>query len=307
MSLIKYEVLQKVVEQGSLTKAAEILGLTQSGVSHAILSLESEFGFSLLSRSRSGVKLTYNGERVLKYIQDMLMVQEQLKQEVALINGLEVGTIRIGTFTSISVQWLPGMIRQFLSQHPNIEVRLFEGDYHEIEEWLLKGEIDFGFVSLPTMDSFHIIPLRNDRMLCIMPPDHPLAGQSVVRYSEIADEPFIMPKDGSDYDVRRVLRKGKIKPPVPFQAADDYAIIAMVENGLGISILPEMILQGRTNKIVALELEDKSFRSLGIALNTAKISTPATEKLIRTAQKWLTGWQPKYQTEFREPDTGTGS
>ncbi|MEC0242378.1 LysR family transcriptional regulator [Paenibacillus dokdonensis] len=301
MSLIKYEVLQQVVELGSLTKAAETLGLTQSGVSHAIHSLESEFGFSLLSRSRSGVKLTDNGERVLRYIRDMLLVQEQLKQEVALINGIEVGTIRIGTFTSISVQWLPGIIRQFLSQHPNIEVRLFEGDYQEIEEWLLKGEIDFGFVSLPTMDSFHIIPLRQDRMLCIMPPDHSLAQENFVSYSQLADEPFIMPKEGSDYDVRRVLGKGRIKPLVPFQTADDYAIIAMVENGLGISILPEMILQGRTNKIVALELEDQSFRSLGIALNTSKSSTPATQKLIHTAKEWLTSWQPMPQTGFRQP------
>ncbi|BFH63322.1 LysR family transcriptional regulator [Paenibacillus azoreducens] len=296
MSLIKYEILQRVVELGSLTKAAEVLGLTQSGVSHAIRSLESEFGFSLLSRSRSGVKLTDNGQRVLKYIRDMLLVQEQLKQEVSLINGIEIGTIRIGTFTSISMQWLPGIIRQFLSQHPNIEIKLYEGDYHEIEEWLLNGEIDLGFVSLPTMDSFHIIPLHRDRMLCVVPPGHPLASQPYVRYSQIADIPFIMPKEGSDYDVRRVLRKGRIKPPVPFQASDDYAIIAMVENGLGISILPEMILQARTSPIVALELEDRSFRSLGIALNTAKSSAPATKQLIRCAKEWLTGWQPSQQT-----------
>lgn len=302
MSLVKYEILKQVVDLGSLTKAAEALGLTQSGVSHAVQSLETEFGFSLLSRSRSGVKLTDNGERVLTYIRDMLRVQELLKQEVALINGIETGTIRIGTFTSISVQWLPGIIRRFLSQHPNIEVKLFEGDYHEIEEWLLQGEIDFGFVSLPTMDSFRIIPLRQDRMLCVMPPDHPLADQPFVRYGQIANEPFIMPKEGSDYDVRRVLRKGRIKPPVPFQASDDYAIIAMVENGLGISILPEMILQGRTNRIVALELEDQSFRSLGIALNSAKNTAPATKKLIRCAKEWLTGWQPSPQTGILRSD-----
>ena len=307
LSLIKYEILQRVVELGSLTKAAENLGLTQSGVSHAIHSLESEFGFPLLSRSRSGVKLTDNGQRVLQYIRDMLVVQEQLKQEVALINGIEVGTIRIGTFTSISVHWLPGMIRQFLKQHPNIEVRLLEGDYHEIEEWLLKGEIDFGFVSLPTMDSFRIIPLRDDRMLCIMPQEHPLSDQPLIRYSQIAEEPFIMPKEGSDYDVRRVLRKGGIKPPVPFRAADDYAIIAMVEQGLGISILPEMIIQGRTNDIIAVELEDRSCRSLGIAMNASHSSTPAAQKLIRTAKEWLTGWQPLPQTGVRQNGHKTGS
>lgn len=169
MSLFKYEVFHKVVELGSLTRASEALGLTQSGVSHAVHSLETEFGFSILTRNRSGVRLTDNGERVLAFVREMLQVQERLKQEVAAINGLETGTIRIGTFTSISVQWLPGIIRDFLASHPRIEVNLYEGDYHEIEEWLLSGEIDFGFVSMPTLDSFEVIPLKLDRMLCILP------------------------------------------------------------------------------------------------------------------------------------------
>ncbi|MBB3126251.1 DNA-binding transcriptional LysR family regulator [Paenibacillus rhizosphaerae] len=287
MSLFKYEVFHKVVELGSLTRAAEVLGLTQSGVSHAVHSLETEFGFTILTRNRSGVRLTDNGERVLAFVREMLQVQERLKQEVAAMNGLETGTIRIGTFTSISVQWLPGIIRDFLASHPRIEVNLYEGDYHEIEEWLLSGEIDFGFVSMPTLDSFEVIPLKLDRMLCILPPGHRLEKEPCIRYGDIANEPFIMPKEGSDYDVRRVLRKGRVKPPVKFRAADDYAIVAMVENGLGISILPEMILRGRRNEVVALELEDGSCRSLGIALNATKNVSPATRKMIDCTRSWL--------------------
>jgi DNA-binding transcriptional LysR family regulator len=287
VSLFKYEVFHKVVELGSLTRASEALGLTQSGVSHAVHSLETEFGFSILTRNRSGVRLTDNGERVLAFVREMLQVQERLKQEVAAINGLETGTIRIGTFTSISVQWLPGIIRDFLASHPRIEVNLYEGDYHEIEEWLLSGEIDFGFVSMPTLDSFEVIPLKLDRMLCILPPGHRLEKEPCIRYGDIANEPFIMPKEGSDYDVRRVLRKGRVKPPVKFRAADDYAIVAMVENGLGISILPEMILRGRRNEVVALELEDGSCRSLGIALNATRNVSPATRKMIDCTRSWL--------------------
>ncbi|GAB6989229.1 LysR family transcriptional regulator [Paenibacillus pini] len=291
MSLYKYEVFHTVIELGSLTKAAEQLGLTQSGVSHAIQSLETELGFSLLTRNRAGVRLTDNGEHILKYIRDILHIQEQIKQEAAAINGLERGTVRIGTFTSISVQWLPGIISQFLEDHPHIEIKLFEGDYHEIEEWLLNGEIDFGFVSLPTLDSFDVIPLEKDRMLCIVSPEHGLHDQTQVQYSQIVGEPFIMPKDGSDYDVRRVLRKGKVKPDIRFQAADDYAIVAMVEQGLGISILPEMILQGRTNQVIALELEDHSYRSLGIAIHATKNVSPATRTIIECTKEWLKTWR----------------
>lgn len=93
----------KVVELGSLTKAADALGFTQSGVSHAISSLEEELGFTLLLRGRSGVRLTPNGEQLLKPIREMLNWNEQLKQVAASIHGLETGTVRIGTFTSVSV------------------------------------------------------------------------------------------------------------------------------------------------------------------------------------------------------------
>ncbi len=161
MSLTKFEILSTVVETGSLTKAAEALSLTQSAVSHAISSLESQWGFSILIRDRSGVHLTSNGERILKYIREVLQWNEQLKQEVAAINGLEVGTVRIGTFTSVSTQWLPGIMKRFESQHPSIEIKLLEGDYDDINQWIANGAVDFGFTSLSAVSqSFEIIPLK---------------------------------------------------------------------------------------------------------------------------------------------------
>lgn len=107
MSITKYQVFLSTVELGSLTKTAEALNLTQSGVSHAIASLEEEFGFLLLIRDRAGIRLTSNGERLLRYVRDILQANERLKQEVAAINGLETGTVRIGSFVSVSTQWLP--------------------------------------------------------------------------------------------------------------------------------------------------------------------------------------------------------
>ena len=113
LSLAKLEIFNTVVELGGLTKAGEALGLTQSAVSHAIASLESEWGFSILNRGRSGIKLTSNGEHVLKYIREMLKWNEEMHQEIANINGLEIGTVRIGTFSSVSAQWLPEILKNF--------------------------------------------------------------------------------------------------------------------------------------------------------------------------------------------------
>src|SRR6478752_6726153 len=150
LSLAKFEIFSTVVELGSLTKAGEILGLTQSAVSHAIASLESEWGFSLLNRGRSGINLTSNGEHVLKYIREILKWNEEMLQEIANINGLEIGTVRIGTFSSVSIQWLPEIMKSFNEYHPSIEIKLLEGDYDDIEHWISTGIVDFGFVSLPT-------------------------------------------------------------------------------------------------------------------------------------------------------------
>jgi DNA-binding transcriptional LysR family regulator len=287
LSLSKYEVFLKVVELGSLTKAAEVMGFTQSGISHTINSLETEFGFSLLIRNRSGVKLTVNGEQVLQPIREILNWNEQLKQKVTHIHGLETGTITIGTFTSVSVHWLPGMIKQFRSQYPYIEFKLMEGGYLEIEQWIEAGVIDCGFISLPTRDKFDIFPLKKDRMLAIVSRDHPISGAPYFPLPQIAYEDFVMPKTGSDYDVRRVLEKAGIVPNVKFSAGDDYAIMAMVEKGLGMSILPELVLKRQNHNVVMLELEEPSFRSLGIAVLSMKHTSPATKKFIKHVQEWV--------------------
>lgn len=287
MSISKYEVFLKVVELGSLTKAADLLGFTQSGISHTISSLEMEFGFSLLVRNRSGVKLTVNGEQVLQPIREILKWNEQLKQQVADIHGLETGTITIGTFTSVSVNWLPGMIKEFRKEYPYIEFKLREGGYLEIEQWIEGGIIDCGFISLPTREKFEVIPLKQDRMLAILSRDHPLSGAPYMPLAQIAHEDFIIQKPGSDYDVRRIMVKAGIKPNIKFTAGDDYAIIAMVEKGLGISILPEMVITRQNHNVAMLELEEREFRSLGIAVNSIKYSSPATRRFLKYVQEWL--------------------
>ncbi|WP_310833093.1 LysR family transcriptional regulator [Paenibacillus pedocola] len=287
MSLNKYEVFLKVVELGSLTKAAEVLGFTQSGISHTISSLEMEFGFSLLLRNRSGVKLTVNGEQVVPAMREILKWNEQLKQQVADIHGLETGTITIGTFTSVSVHWLPGMIKEFRREYPYIEFKLMEGGYLEIEQWIESGVIDCGFISLPTRDKFEVFPLKKDRMLAILSQDHPLSQAPYMPLAQIAHEDFIIQKAGSDYDARRVLEKAGIHPNIKFTAGDDSAIIAMVENGLGISILPEMVITRQNHNVAMLELEERSFRSLGIAVNSLKYASPAARRFLAHVQAWL--------------------
>ena len=285
VSINKYKVFKKVVELGSLTKAAEALGFTQSGVSHLINSLEDEVGFLLLSRNRSGVKLTENGEMILKTVSEILKWHEHLEQQVAAIQGIELGTIHIGTFTSVSVNWLPGIIKDFQHDYPNILVNFIEGDYREIEDWIADGKIDCGFLSLPTRDAFDVIPLAKDQMLVLLPVDHPLSTKPVLRLTDIIDEPFIMQRKGGDDDINRVIEGTSFKPKIKYTVADDYAIMAMVEKGLGISILPELVLRGQQRKIRLIGLEEPKYRSLGIAVNSMKQVSPATKRFLDYVKK----------------------
>ena len=146
MTLFKYEVLNTVIKLGSITKAAEALNLTQSGISHAISSLEAEMGFVLLAKSRLGIRLTGDGERIMASIRQVLAQNEIVKQQVALIKGFELGTVSIGTFSSVSMQWLPEIIKDFKNSHPTIEIQLLEGTYETIQKLIDDCQVDFGFI-----------------------------------------------------------------------------------------------------------------------------------------------------------------
>jgi DNA-binding transcriptional LysR family regulator len=302
MSMNKYEAFVRAVELGSLTRAAEALGVTQSAVSHMIGSLEEEFGFSLLRRGRSGAVPTADGERVLPAIRGMLNHSEQLSQIVASIRGLDSGTVRIGTFTSVAVHWLPGMIKAFQADYPNVEIKLMNGDYHDVEQWLAEGSVDLGFVALPSRPEFRIVPLIEDRLLAIVPRDHRLASLPRFPMAEVENEPFISLLESSDQDARRALEKLGLKPKVRFTTKDDYAIIAMVEQGLGISIMPELLLGGRSDNVCVMELQPGASRTLGLAIPGADRAGPATLRFADYVADWVKKQYFPAKVQQGEPD-----
>ena len=287
MSIKKYEVLLRVVELGSLTKAAEATGCSQSAVSHILNDLEEEFGFTILKRSRGGVQLTENGAKILPSVRGILNYNEQLSQTVASIRGLDTGVIRVGTVTSVAVQWLPGILKQFVSEHPGIDFKLFNGDYGDVTRWLSEGSIDVGFLALPADISCECIPLMEDRMLAILPKDHPLATLPKFPVAQVQYESFISLLESSDHDTRAIWKSAGVTPNIRFTSKDDYAIIAMVEQGLGMSIMPELLLQNHTDNVVVMELVPKASRLIGLAIPNASRTSPATRSFADCVVSWI--------------------
>ena len=287
MSLMKYQALVSAVELGSLTRAAEELGCTQSAISHSIDKLEAELGFVLVKRSRAGVKLTTEGERLMPAVRNLLNSAEQLNQTAASIRGLDYGTVRIGTFTSVAVHWLPGVLQEFQHDYPNVDFILKNGDYYDVEQWLADGSIDVGFVNVPCALDCECIPLMEDRLLAILPMNSRFANYPKFPVIECETEPFISLLESSAQDSRRALEAAGVKPNVRFYTKDDYAIIAMVEKGLGMSIMPELLLKGRTENLRVLTLIPESKRTIGLAIAAGDRAGPATRRFADYVVKYV--------------------
>lgn len=285
MSLKKYEAFARIVELKSLTKAADDLGYTQSCLSHMISSLESELGFSVLVRSRSGISLTAEGELILPVIRKILEEKKHLDRLVASISAEGAGVVRIGAFTSVAVNWLPGILKKYREAHSTVEIRMFNGDYHDVEQWLKQGEIDIGFLALPGPEGIRCEPLKEDDLYVILPADHPLAAYESIPVELVAQEPIISLLETSSQDLRRAF--GNVRPDIRYITKDDYAIIAMVQAGLGISIMPELLLTHNDSDVAVRPLVPPVSRTLAIGYSPAAQDNPAVSSFISCVKEWV--------------------
>ncbi len=286
MTLFQLHVFLAVVESGSFTKAGERIGLSQSGVSHTIAALEEDLGISLLHRSRSGIKLTEAGERIVTHVRTVLQQTEQIKQVAAQAAGLQIGTIRIGTFPSVSAKLLPGILRTYRSRYPGVEISLFEGSYPEIEEWIRAGVVDVGFTPFP-VEELDAVVLAEDPLKVVLPAQHPLSEQPFLQLEQLAEEPFIMPMAGCERLVGEAFRGKGLNPDIQFEVADTSTILAMVEAGIGVTVVPELTLPRNLPNVKVVELVPQVLRRIGLAVRSQDQSPPAVKAFIAEAQKWV--------------------
>ncbi len=283
MNLSKYEAFASTAAHGSLTAAAAELGYTQSGVSHMLAALESEWGVTLLQRGRGGVGVTSDGAELLPYVQAVCDRERMLQNKVKELRGLMSGTLRIGTFTSVAVQWIPAILQTFLAENPSIRVELFHGSDEQVEAWLADGRIDCAFVEIPTDNPFTITYLARDRVLAIVPEGHPLAEKARLTCEDLQPYPFIWEME-TETRVEAWAKRYIPHVSPAMATTDDYAIMAMVESGLGVSILPELVMQHTDRRIVKKELEPLAYRDLGVAVNVGQKPSAAAAAFIRHAK-----------------------
>lgn len=277
----KYRALLRTAELGSITRAAEDLGYTQSAVSRIISDLEQEWGVALLIRGRSGVTLTAAGEALLPGLRTVCNAERELQEEVAELHGLTRGTIRVGTFNSISVHWLPRLMKTFLEKYPAIRFEILTHiEYREIEDWVASGHVDCGFISLPCALELDTVFLRRDRHMAVLPADHPLAGAESYPLDRFAQDPYIKLEDDRDREVIQIFEHCGVKPNLQYLVNDDYAAISMVESGLGVSVLTELVLRRTPYHVAVKPLDPPQFRDIGLAVRDRAAASPATVRFL---------------------------
>lgn len=258
----RYIALQKVVETGSFTKAAQLLGYTQPALSQMIASLERELDIKLLYRTSHRVCLTLEGEHIFPSIQKVISQYLSMQEIANEICGLKTGVIRIGTLSSVSCHWLPSLISAFQGQYPNVEFILHQGDNNSIPEWVRTGEVDFGFVNMSVYNGKATF-LKEGEYRAVLPIAHPLAEQDTVTLEQLAIEPFLVIEEGSLSRPLEAFHEAGLSPHVRLHVHDDYSIMSMVEHEMGVSILPELVLRKTNYDIAIRPIEPVVTRQLG--------------------------------------------
>lgn len=277
----RYIALLKVIEVGSFTKAAELLGYTQPALSQMIASLEKELGMKILTRSRYGINLTPEGKQLLPSVENSVMRYDEMRRTASEIRGLDTGVVRIGTVSSISCHWLPGVIRDFWEQHPNIEIVLHQGDYDSIPEWVRTGAVDFGFVNPHAVRGLDTQVVSSGEFRAVLPKKHPLASRDFLTLDDLAKEPLLLLEEGSYSEPLEAFRAAGITPNIKLRVHDDYSILSMVEQGLGFSMLAELVLRKTSYNVVAIQLNPAIVRTMGIIAKDRRTLPLASKEFIR--------------------------
>ncbi len=280
MTLLTYQVFKTVADIGSFHKAAEILGLTPSAISHTISNMENELGFTVLTRSKTGIKLTNYGEHLLPFVNAVLNSDESLQQTIAEMNGLKTGKVKLGVFSSVCTTWMTDILNTFKEKYEGVTVEVFQGTYSEITDWLKSGAVDIGFLSISAAKDIPIVPLCKDPLLCVMAKgSRKDNGTGSISVEELKNYQFVTQRDNTDFDTQNFLKEHHLKLQSNYHLVDDLATVRMVESGFGIGLIPKMVLKDIPYDVEKYEISPEAYRIIGIATMNPEFMAPAVRSM----------------------------
>ena len=280
MTLLTYQVFKTVADIGSFHKAADILGLPPSAISHAISSMETELGFSVMTRGKNGIALTNYGEHLLPYVNAVLNSDESLQQVIAEMNGLRTGKVKIGVFSSVCTNWLPDILRSFQEKYAEITIEVFQGTYDEVAYWIKNGVVDLGFLSVSSAKDIPIEPLYRDPLLCVLPKGlRSREDDSPVTIEEMREHQFVTQRECTDADIQNFLKENHLRIQSHYHVVDDLSTVRLVEKGFGICLMPALVMQDIPYQVDVYPIEPDACRIIGIAAMNPNFMAPAVRTM----------------------------
>lgn len=279
MTLMTYQIFQTVASIGSFYKAADILGLTPSAISHAISAMEQELGFSVLTRRKSGITLTNYGEHLLPYVNAVLNSDESLQQAIAELNGLKRGKVKLGVFSSVCTSWLPDILHSFGKQYPEITIEVFQGTYDDVFYWIKNGIVDLGFLSVSSARDIPIEPLYRDPLLCVLPKGMAEEGKKSMKIEEMRSYQFVTQRESTDADIQNFLKENSLNIQSNYHVVDDLSTVALVAKGFGICLMPELVMRDIPYEVDCYPIDPAACRIIGLAALNSDFMAPAVRTM----------------------------
>ena len=279
MTLLSYQVFMAVVEQESFQKAAQALKLTPSAISHAVSAMEEELGSMLFVRSRHGVYLTNYGKELFPYIKNVLNSDEYLQQAVAQFNGMQKGLVRLGTFNSACVEWLPSLLKDFERKYPKVRLDIYQGTYDDVYHWLRDGIVALGFLSSTSVGELAYVPVYEDRLVCVTPKGFQTKHPGYVTIEELREQRFVIQREGCDADVNHFLEKYHLSGSGGSRILDDMSAIALVMGGYGVCLVPELVIRNIPFPVDVYPLDVEEKRTIVLASLRSDVFAPAVRRM----------------------------
>ena len=287
MDILKCKAFVSAVDEGSLTGAGKLLGYTPSGISQLVSAMESELGFSLLIRKSNGVVPTHEGETMYPLALEYIQKESDIYKAATELSGMYKGNVMIATFASIAAHTLPQIIKDFTDLHPSINIQIEETTKNRIEKMVAAGKADLAFCSRLSNPSYEWIPFAEDRMVVVLPKDHPYAASESYPIKNCKKEDIIMPSEGDDADVRELFKRYGVVPNIRLTTLENYTAINMVEKGLGIAVMNDGITRYWQTNTVIVPIDPPSKLEMGITLPDLENAAPAVREFVCFAAEKL--------------------
>lgn len=289
IKIYQLRALVAVAEHQNFSQAALELNVSQSGISHAIASLEEELGVQLLHRGRYGAKVTPVGEQIVKHAESIFSCVSDIVSTAQHAKGLDGGNVRVATFRSLATNVIPEILVQFRTQFPNIKVTIAEyEEATELEQALHQGNADISLSDLLNPSEFDCFELLRDEYVALLPPNTEMDNDmEKLTWEQLATFPLILPNSQScSKHINPYVQKQEIPLEVAYRIRGDSTIISLVKQGLGAAILPRLAAEPIPETIHACNLPIPLERVIHVAMCKDAMHTPATYAFLETLKKF---------------------